>query len=482
MQIDQLRSSVAGVVAVPGDAEYERVRLVWNRVVELEQRPAVIVEAAGVADVVAAVRFAREAGLGVAVQSTGHGVIHSAGGDALLLAMGKMNSVTVDVAARTARIGAGVMWGAVLAKTHQAGGLAPLLGSSPGVGAAGYTLGGGLGWLVRKYGVACDSVRAFQIVTADGEVRRVSAESAAGSVEADLWWALRGGGASFGVVTEIEVGLVPVNDVFGGDLFYSATDAREVLRRYRDWAAGLPEDFTTSVMLQNYPDAPALPAFLRGRSVVRVLGCFDGPEAEGRRLLAGLTDWREPESSDFSWMSFSRVGLISKDPLAPAAAYNSGAWMRGMSDASIDALVDFAFVRGAGLSPAARVIFAEVRHVAGAAARVGESGSAAAGAYDNREAGWILNTVMPARTVEAMTAARSAMTDVVARVAAAGDATGGVYPNFLTGSEAFAKTRAAFSAAAYERLCAVKTRVDAGNLFRYGLDIQPLAKPPAEKR
>ena len=212
-QFAQLQAglTVDSRVIVPGDEHYDAARQGWNLAVD--QYPAMIVEARTAEDVAEALRFAQSQGLDVAVTATGHGVIRKAD-HSLLIDTSKMAAVEVDAAARTAWVGAGTKWGAVL-EAAQAAGLAPLLGSSPDVGAIGYTLGGGMGWLVRKYGLSADSVNYFEVVTVNGERVRASATE-----NADLFWGLRGGGGNFGVVTGMEIRLYPVTTVYGGNLFY----------------------------------------------------------------------------------------------------------------------------------------------------------------------------------------------------------------------------------------------------------------------
>ena len=206
-------------------------------------------------DISQAVRFAVQAGLGVGVQSTGHGMVLPADGGLLILTS-ELKGVRINNGSHFARIAAGEKWGTVL-DVAQEQGLAPLLGSSPTVGVVGYTLGGGLGWLARKYGLATDSVIAIELVTADGQKLRASADE-----NSDLFWALRGGGGGFEVVTAIEIELFPVAQVFGGTLMYPVELAEEVFKSYRAWAMGLPEEWTTSVKVANFPPVEFLPETL----------------------------------------------------------------------------------------------------------------------------------------------------------------------------------------------------------------------------
>jgi FAD/FMN-containing dehydrogenase len=225
-----LRDRVAGAVLTERDPGYAESCAAWN--VLFQHHPAVLVVAETSSDIAAAVRFARAGGFRVAVQATGHGVARPADG-AVLIVTSKMTDVTIDPARRTAKVAAGAKWGAVLAPA-QAHGLAPLLGSTTDVGAIGYTLGGGMGWLARRYGLAADSVRSFDLVTPDGELVHASSDE-----HAELFWALKGGGAgTLGVVTSMEIDLYPVANVYAGNLLYPIEMAAEVIARWRDWVAG----------------------------------------------------------------------------------------------------------------------------------------------------------------------------------------------------------------------------------------------------
>jgi FAD/FMN-containing dehydrogenase len=265
-EVDQLQALIQGNVITPSNPQYNQARQAWN--LSVDQRPAVIVVAQSAEDVSQAVRFARRQGLGIAVQSGGHGVVRPAD-EALLIVTNQLRQLRVDAETQRAWIGTGLKWGMVLAKAQEFG-LAPLLGSSPDVGVVGYTLGGGMGWLARKYGLSADSVIAIELVTAEGEILQVSQEH-----NRDLFWGLRGGGGSFGVVTGMEIQLYPVRTVYGGNLIYPAELAREVIARYRDWIANVPDELTSSFAIMNFPLIPAVPEFLRGKSVVMVRGCVN---------------------------------------------------------------------------------------------------------------------------------------------------------------------------------------------------------------
>ena len=206
----------------------------------------------------------------VAVQATGHGIVRPAN-DSLLIVTANLTEVRVNDQARTAWIGPGAKWGKVLAQA-QAVGLAPLLGSSPEVGATGYTLGGGMGWLARKYGLSIDSVNCFEVVNAHGEIVTASAAQ-----NTDLFWGLRGGGGSLGVVTGMEVRLYPVTQFYGGNLYYPIDQAPAVFARYREWIASAPDELTSAIVIMNYPPLPFFPDPLRGKAIAQIRGAYCGP-------------------------------------------------------------------------------------------------------------------------------------------------------------------------------------------------------------
>jgi FAD/FMN-containing dehydrogenase len=447
-----LQAHVQGKVYTPNEPEYEEARLAWNRLVD--QHPALIVVAANTEDVSTAVRYACENNLPVAVQSTGHGVTLPADG-ALLLVTSNMKELHIDTASQTAWIGAGLLWGEVLEQTQQVG-LAPLLGSSPNVGVAGYTLGGGYGWLGRKYGMAADSVLSFELVDAGGQVLHVSADE-----HSDLFWGLRGGGGSFGVVTGFQIRLYPVTEVYGGNLLYPAEIAREVLQHYRQWVASAPDELTSAVALMNFPPVPQVPEFLRGKSFVMIRGCFVGDTANGEKLLEHWRAWQTPIMDDWKEMSFRDVASISNDPLNPMPSKHSGAWLKDLNDAAIDTLLQYAFP--VGKPPVLTMV--ELRHTGGAVARVAPDETA----FSHRDATFLLFTVAGAFTQEmyaAQTTHMDAMLNDLRPVM-----TGGVYLNFLQGTEAQRRARQGFSPQTYQRLQALKAQVDPEDRFRFGYAI-----------
>lgn len=451
--VADLRRRLTGSVEVPGDPGYDAARAAWNLVVD--QLPALVVRPRTTADVVEAVRFAGRAGLGIAVQATGHGFGRPADG-AMLIVTSEMTDVRIDACTRTARIEAGAKWSHVLGPAQSIG-LAPLLGSTPEVGAIGYTLGGGLGWLARKYGLAADHVRCFEVVTVDGRVLQVSRAE-----HGELFWALCGGGpGELVIVTAMEIGLVPVSQVYGGNLFYPASDAVEVLVRYRHWAAKAPEELTSSVALVNFPPIDDVPEPLRGRSFVLVRGAYTGPMAAGAALVDEWRQWKAPEIDMWGPMPFSEVAGISMDPVDPLPAQVSTEWLSSISDGVIEVLAEHVF------SPQPLLLFVEMRHAGGQVRRGARANVAAKGRVDEfllQATSVIPAPELAAVVAEAHRALRSALAPFV---------TGAAYVNFLEGADKRSRTAEAFSPEAYAELCVVKGKVDPGNAFDYSLAVSP---------
>ncbi|MET8847785.1 FAD-binding oxidoreductase [Amycolatopsis sp. NPDC004625] len=292
--------------------------------------PAVVVAAESAEDVVAAVRYAAEHGLAVAVQATGHGL--TAGTDGVLISTRRMTGVEIDAESRTARVEAGVRWEAVVEAAGKHG-LAPLSGSSPDVGVVGYTLSGGFGLLARRYGRAADHVTALDVVTADGELRRVGPGS-------DLFWALRGGRDGFGVVTAIEFGLVPVAELYGGSLTFDSADVPSVLRAWRTWSAAAPDTLTTSIALIRYPDLPVLPEALRGRHVAQVRIAYLGDG--GDDLVAPLRAVAPALADTLRVLPFTESGSIAAEPRQPHGYHGTNATVSQLNDAMLDAVLEHA--------------------------------------------------------------------------------------------------------------------------------------------
>ncbi|MEO8609659.1 MAG: FAD-binding oxidoreductase [Chloroflexota bacterium] len=455
VSLEKLQSRLQGSVFVPGDLGYDDSRKAWN--VNVDHRPAVIVIARSTNDVVEAIRFANEKDLGVAVQSTGHGVSRPADNDSLLIIMAHMRNVVVDAKGQTAWVEGGAKWAVVLEKA-QAVGLAPLLGSSPDVGAVGYTLGGGMGWLARKHGLSADSVNFFEVVNASGETLHVSAEE-----NSDLFWGLRGGGGSFGVITGMEMRLYPVTTVFGGNLMYPVAVAKEVFTRYREWIKNAPDELTASIGIMNFPPIPQVPEFLRGQSAVFVRGCFAGPVEEGKALIQPWLDWMEPMVNQWRLMPFSQVGMISNEPEDPSPGLSTGLWLRELTNEAIDTILKHAI----SVNGSSAIVVTEIRYAGGAIGKV----KADVNAYGNRDANLLLQMIGMAPTPEIEQVLKGQLSQV--KEALGSHLTGSVYINFMEGEEKWARTKDAFLPETYQKLMALKALHDPQNRFRYSFNIPP---------
>src|ERR687893_229070 len=296
-----LKDALKGDAYVPGDGGYDEARAAWN--LNAHQSPALVVVAEGAADVLAAVRLACDEGLGVGVMATGHGVAAPCDGG-VLINTSRMRGVHVDPETRTARVEAGAKWSDLVPEAT-AHGLAGLQGSTSHVGVVGYTMGGGFGWLGRRYGSPAASGKEAEVVTADGELVRANAHE-----NADLFWALKGGGGNFGIVTSLEFALYPITHVFGGNLFYPVEMAEEVLGLYGRWAEDLPEEVSSAVAFLNVPPIPEVPEPLRGRSVITVRACYTGEDLaqKGEEMLGPWRGFVEPIMDTFGVIPYEAMG------------------------------------------------------------------------------------------------------------------------------------------------------------------------------
>lgn len=350
---DQVCAAAPGVVSLPGEPAYETGRLAWNLAVE--QLPAAVATPANADDIRRVVIAAARAGLRVAPQSTGHGARAGVAlGDAVLLRTDRLDHVEVDPEARRARVGAGARWGAVsdAAEPHR---LAALAGSSRDVGVAGYTLGGGVGFLARRHGLACNALTSLQLVATDGRLVRTDATH-----EPELFWALCGGGGDLGVVTELEFELFDTPELSAGALFWPMAAAAPVLRAWAQWTRELPDELTSIGRLLRVPPAPEIPEALRGRAFVVVELAYLGAPGDLDALLAPLRAL-DPQLDTVGEVSPTALGWLHMDPDQPIPATDDGFLMANLTDDAIDGLVA---VAGAGVdSP---LVSVEIRHLGGA--------------------------------------------------------------------------------------------------------------------
>jgi hypothetical protein len=336
----------------PADAGYAAAVAAFNTTVT--PRPALVVEARSPDDVVAAVRHAAAEGLPVTVQATGHGLVNDLAGS-LLVSTRHLDDVRIDPEAGTAVVGGGTTWTQVIAAAAPHG-LMPICGSSSGVGVAGFLLGGGHGPLSREYGVGSDHLRRVRIVTGDGVERDVDAEH-----DEELFAALRGGKAGFGIVTEIEVGLVPLTRLYAGGIFFPGEAAPTILPAWRDWAATLPDEASSSVALLRLPPDPSLPPPLQGRFVVHLRFTTTASAGRGAELVAPMRALAEPIADLVGEMPAAGLDAVHSDPTDPMPVWDASALLSDLPDAALDALLA---VAGPGVETP--LIMAELRAMGGA--------------------------------------------------------------------------------------------------------------------
>jgi len=356
--------AIAGRLATPADPDWDEARAAWNLVAD--QRPSAVAFVEGAADVAKTVAFAAAHELRVAGQGTGHGAVALGSlEDTVLIKTERMRGVEIDPERQTARVEAGVLV-LELSQAAQAHGLSSMPGSSPDVGVTGYTLGGGLSWLGRRFGFACNRVRAIELVTAAGEPRTVDAEN-----DADLFWALRGGGGDYAIVTALHLDLVPVAEAYAGALLYPAALGAEAVRVYRDWAATLGEETTSVVRFLRPPDVPDVPEPLRNTPLLTIDGASIGDRAEGEATWAPLrATLGEPMMDTFGQIPAEGLCRIHMDPEQPVPGLGHHGVVRELSDEAIDA---FAELSDPETSP---LLLTELRQLGGALGRPDPHGGA----------------------------------------------------------------------------------------------------------
>lgn len=443
---ESLRPSITGRVLVPDDPGWSRVTSGFNLAVT--HRPDVVVVAACTQDVVQAVRFAGDQGLPIGVQATGHGAAVPVEGG-VLIDTSLMTGLQLNPERRTARVGAGVRWQQVIDAAAPRG-LAPLSGSSTTVGVVGYTLGGGLGPLGRTFGFAADHVRRLQLVTADGAVHEVTADS-----EPELFWGLRGGKCQLGVVTELDFGLMPVAHYYGGGLFFDGAHAPAVLHAWREWIGQLPDEANSSIALLRLPDLPDVPEPLRGRVTVHLRYLYVGGPDEGERELAPIRGVAPALVDTIAVTPYSAIASVHCDPTEPMPAWDTSCLLTDLPETAVDALLAVA-----GPGNDVPLIVAEIRPLGGALTRAPAAESAVGG----REAAFNAYTVgaLPPPLIDATPAAGRAVIDALAPWS-----TGRTLINFH-GSDT-SRPVDAWSAETRGRLDALHGQHDPHGVFRFAL-------------
>lgn len=447
---DQLR----GEVLLPSTPGFDAARALWNAMID--KRPAAIARCTGVADVLAALRFARERDIPLAVRAGGHNVAGTAlRDDGLVLDLSRMKGIRVDPAARTVRLQPGILNGDLDHET-QAFGLAVTSGIASTTGVSGLTLGGGIGWLMRAFGLTCDNLRTADVVTADGAFITASEEE-----HPDLFWALRGGGGNFGVVTSFTFDLQPLGPtVLAGAIVFPASAAGEVLRFYRDYIEEAPDALGTIVLLRHAPESPWIPSEHWRKPVVAILACYAGNIAEGTEVLKPLKAFGSPIADIIQPKPYTLHQRMFDASAPPGLRYYwKSHYLSGLSDDAIDTLLARAW-RTSSLRS-----YTVVARMGGAVSRVAESATA----FAHRDAQHVLNIngvwTDPAEDAEHIDWTRDMFTVMEPF------STGGVYVNFL-GNEGEERVRAAYGTN-YDRLVEVKRRYDPDNVFNMNQNIVP---------
>ncbi len=441
------RSIPAGALdgaVLPGDAAYEAARQNFNLAVA--QHPAAIAYPRSAADVARTVRAARAAGLRVAVQ----GGMHNAGPqgdlrDAVLIRTANLDGMRIDPAARRARVGAGVLWEPVVnaAAPH---GLAALHGSSPDVGIVGYSLGGGLGWLARRHGLQANRITAAELVLADGERVRVDERH-----DADLFWALRGGGGNFGVVTALEFELLAIEQTYAGQLVWDWTESERVLQRWAEWAPDAPEDVTTTARILQLPPLPEVPEALRGRKIVMINGAVLGDPDVAAEIIAPLREL-QPEIDTFATVPMPALSRLHGDPEEPLPYETDAAMLSALPPEAVSA-----FVEVTGHESGSSLVVAELRQLGGAVGRPAP-GHGAVSHFDGAFLAFALGMAFDPDTTAATRA------DTRRAIGALAPWHGGrPYLNFV---EEETDVATAYTDATYARLQAIRESVDPAGLFR----------------
>lgn len=356
--------AIAGRLATPADPDWDEARLAWNLVAD--QQPAAIAFAESGDDIAATVRFAAENGLRVSGQGTGHGAVALGSlEDAILVKTERMRGIEIDPDAQTARVEAGVL-AIELAEAAEQHGLSSLPGSAPDVGVIGFHLGGGLSWFGRHYGFACNRVRAIELVTADGEPRTVDADN-----EPDLFWALRGGGGDFAIVSALHLDLVPVESAYAGALLFPAAVGAAAVRLWRDWAAAAGEKVTSVARFITPPDIPDVPEPLRGTPLFTIDGACLGSREEGEAAFAPLLEIGEPIMSTFDQVPPAALCRIHMDPETPVPGLGDHRVLRELPDEAIEV-----FTSLTGPDSGTPLLLTEIRQMGGALGRPDPDGGA----------------------------------------------------------------------------------------------------------
>jgi FAD/FMN-containing dehydrogenase len=448
--LQTFKAGFKGQVLTPDDPAYDETRRIWNAMID--RRPGLIVRCTGTADVVQAVRFARQHGVINSVRGGGHNIAGLAvcqGG--LMIDLSLLRGVWVDPARRIARAQAGCTLGDLDRET-QLHGLAAVLGFVSATGIAGLTVGGGFGYLTRRHGWTCDTLVSLEVVTADAKVLRVSETE-----HADLFWALRGGGGNFGIVTSFEYTVFPVGpEILGGAIAWRGEDARQVLAAYRDFSAKAPRELTTVAVLRRAPPAPWLPKEVHGQPIVAIFVCHSGNVQEGEALLAPLRKLGQPVADIVTRRPYAQMqSLLDATQPKGRRYYWKSHYLAGIDGTTIDLAAEHA---GRIRSPHSAILLFQVQ----GALNDRPAGHSPVG---NRDAAYVINIAGSWEKPEDDAAQMAWARDCFEATRAC--STGGTYVNFLTEEEGRDRIAAAYSAADLQRLAAIKRTYDPENLFRH---------------
>jgi FAD/FMN-containing dehydrogenase len=452
--VQELRDAARGEVITPSDVGYADACQIWNGAYDTV-RPALIARCTGAADVIAAVGFARSNGLTIAVRGGGHSIPgFSTVEDGIVIDLSPMTDVRVDPIARQATVGGGAVWADVDHET-QAHGLATTGGLVSTTGVAGFTLGGGIGWTMRKFGLACDNLAAADVVTADGRLVHTSQTE-----NPELLWGLRGGGGNFGIVTQFTFDLHPLGPtIYAGPIFYPADAARDLLRAFRGWAVNAPDEITAVVNLTTAPPLPVIPEAWHGKKVVALIAASTGPVDEGPALVGGFRHVAEPIADLLGPMPYHVIQTLI-DPLWAKGihAYFKATNLARLDDGLIDRLCE---IHLAAPGPQCEL---HVHQMGGAVGRVSDGATA----FAERSMPFVLNAVTGWHDPDVGAAhsewARAAITT------ASDASTGRAYVNFLGDADA---ARTSYGQETYARLVSLKNHYDPTNVFRLNQNIEP---------
>jgi hypothetical protein len=454
VELDTLRQQFSGDIHAPGDSGYDDARAAWNLLVD--QQPALVAVPRTAQDIAAVVRFAREAGLRVAPQGTGHNAQARSGlEDSILLNTKLMRGVRIDAERRRARVEAGALCGDLTGPASELG-LAALAGSSPDVGLVGYCLGGGIGWMARAFGLCCNSIISLEVVTADGEQLTCDHER-----NPELFWALRGGTGSVAIITAMELQLFAVPELYAGAMLWPWERASEILHAWREWTLDAPESVTTSARILQVPPLPEIPEIVRGRQFVVIDGAVLGSATYAEEVLAPLRAL-QPEIDMFAMAPPAALSHLHMDPEHPVPGIGDHQMLEELPAEAIDQLVAVA-----GHGSGSPLLAVELRHVGGALSRI----PAGAGACGRLEAAYILFAVGTPMTPEM----GAAIPPRLAQVKAALAPWKATRP-YLNFAEHPTDTSTAFGSDAFAALQAIKAQHDPYDIIHANHAIAPATR------